>query len=219
MRRFALLLSAALLSAGTACAEQAAEGLLAPGRYELVARRASSLTPAPLADADMMAALPMRSITVGEDNSLAFLDEMSCADMEVERVWDEPAVLADPMLSDLALDPPYAVPAVDARIGCPGATKHAVLAIDENVLLVPSANGTRYDLFERPIDEASLRELQDALRRLGHEAVVASGTLDAASLAALAEEAERAGADYRFARPALTRALRRAVFDRAASAP
>lgn len=184
---------------------------LLSGQYELVdVRRASDVAGGPIEESTIR--LIGSTASFGEKFDFPGLD--GCTSWSVKAASEIPLDENDPVLSDTQIAPIDGDrSAGDKRINlglkvfCDGEYKISLLKVDERILVVPTASGIAYLIFERSLSDEETKRLQSQLRDMKFYSGSASSSWDEDSFRALSFYAEYRGADYRFARTAISENL------------
>lgn len=184
---------------------------LLSGQYELVdVRRASDVAGGPIEESTIR--LIGSTASFGEKFDFPGLD--GCTTWSVKAASGIPLNENDPVLSDTQIAPIDGDrSAGDKRINlglkvfCDGEYKISLLKVDERILVVPTASGIAYLIFERSLSDEETKRFQFQLRDMKFYSGSASSSWDEDSFRALSFYAEYRGADYRFARTAISENL------------
>ncbi len=184
---------------------------LLSGQYELVdVRRASDVAGGPIEESTIR--LIGSTARFGEKFDFPGLD--GCTSWSVKAASEIPLDENDPVLSDTQIAPIDGDrSAGDKRINlglkvfCDGEYKISLLKVDERILVVPTASGIAYLIFERSLSDEETKRFQFQLRDMKFYSGSASSSWDEDSFRALSFYAEYRGADYRFARTAISENL------------
>ncbi len=184
---------------------------LLSGQYELVdVRRASDVAGGPIEESTIR--LIGSTASFGEKFDFPGLD--GCTSWSVKAASEIPLDENDPVLSDTQIAPIDGDrSAGDKRINlglkvfCDGEYKISLLKVDERILVVPTASGIAYLIFERSLSDEETKRFQFQLRDMKFYSGSASSSWDEDSFRALSFYAEYRGADYRFARTAISENL------------
>lgn len=184
---------------------------LLSGQYELVdVRRASDVAGGPIEESTIR--LIGSTASFGEKFDFPGLD--GCTTWSVKAASEIPLNENDPVLSDTQIAPIDGDrSAGDKRINlglkvfCDGEYKISLLKVDERILVVPTASGIAYLIFERSLSDEETKRFQFQLRDMKFYSGSASSSWDEDSFRALSFYAEYRGADYRFARTAISENL------------
>ena len=184
---------------------------LLSGQYELVdVRRASDVAGGPIEESTIR--LIGSTASFGEKFDFPGLD--GCTSWSVKAASEIPLNENDPVLSDTQIAPIDGDrSAGDKRINlglkvfCDGEYKISLLKVDERILVVPTASGIAYLIFERSLSDEETKRFQFQLRDMKFYSGSASSSWDEDSFRALSFYAEYRGADYRFARTAISENL------------
>ena len=184
---------------------------LLSGQYKLVdVRRASDVAGGPIEESTTN--LIGSSASFGEKFQFPGFDD--CASWSVKAASAIPLNENDPMLSDTQIAPIDGErSAGDKKVNqglkvfCDGEYKISLLKVDERVLVVPTASGIGYLIFERSLSGEQTRRFQSQLRDMKFYSGTASSSWDKDSFRALSFYAEYRGAGYRFARTAISENL------------
>ncbi len=168
------------------------------GDFELLSHRRASAVSAP---ADL-GAVPAPGTVVSFGATLRWIDGRVCQRWSATPFKGLPFDLHDRNLSDMLIGPIDQRPErrLNAlfRLTCDGAELSWLLAVDERVAIVRSANGASFAILVlRPSPEL-VRRIQDGLRKQQLYNGAATGIMDELTQVALASYAERRGAGYRF---------------------
>jgi hypothetical protein len=203
-------LAVAIMLLGTpSCAGEGDDPLR--GEFVVVAlRRASDVHGGP----DPGRAAEWLGTTVSFDERLAWLGGVACERWTPRETTSPPVALADPNLSDLRIGPVGGPNSVGERridrafdLFCGEKRVGSLLLVDRRVAVAPSANGLLNLILERPLTAEQIRRLQTQLKDMKFYSGEPTGRLDEATLRGVALYADYRGADYAFARPAITENL------------
>ncbi len=152
--------------------------------------------------------------TVKFGKKLEWLGQPDCDTWSVENSRDNVVNISDPMLSDTQISPAEtAALGGDKRLNinlnllCGNRRVSTLLKVDQRILVVPTASGTEYMIFERPMSGGETSKFQQQLRSMKFYSGPAAEIWNDASLSGLSSFAESRGAQYRFLRAAITENL------------
>lgn len=184
------------------------------GDYRVVAiRSASGVESTADTDADLVEWIGNK---VSFGDSLQWVDGSSCNNWFARKTEQFPLNLADPNLSDLAIEPlsppAYHVfafaEAFDLYCDDSG-SRHigSLIRIDGRVLVTQSASGSTNLILERPLSPEQVGRLQEQLKDMKFYDGEITGELDEATVISVGFYAEYRGSEYRFLRTAITENL------------
>ncbi|MFP3944757.1 MAG: hypothetical protein ACLFWF_12730 [Alphaproteobacteria bacterium] len=152
------------------------------------------------------------NISFGE--TLTWWDGTECKDWSAEPHGQRVLPLDDPNLSDTQLPPVDGpVSARDRRLNrgwsltCEGEALGVLLQVDRRVLVIPTKSGVTNVIAEKPLSPDETLAVQKQLESMKFYSGEPSQEWDENSLGAVASYAEYRGAEFRFARPAITENL------------
>jgi hypothetical protein len=188
-----------------------AETPLLSGQYELVdVRRASDVAGGPVEEST----IKLIGSTASFAEKFVFPGLDGCTRWSVKASAKTPLNENDPMLSDTQIAPIDGDrSAGDKRLNlglkifCEGEYKISLLKVDERILVVPTASGIGYLIFERSLSGEETKRFQFQLRDMKFYSGSPSSSWDEDSFRALSFYAEYRGAEYRFARTAISENL------------
>jgi hypothetical protein len=156
------------------------------GTYIVVDHRIASGVAATAASLDPAARARELGQAVDYGDSLVWYDGRLCDDWQAAVGPDPDPVAADPHLADLELASASGPGNRPLSLTCAGAPFAAAVAVDDRVQIAFVPNGTMFVVLERVPTADEARQVQQALRDLGHYAGPVDGRFDDGTRAALA---------------------------------
>jgi hypothetical protein len=201
----------ALLSAHQAAVSSAAEIVPPHGDFAVVdIRRAANVAGGP----DDPALNTKIGDTVSFGEQLSWLGGASCEDWSVDLDEEITFILQDNLLSDTQI-PPVDGPSTrgDKRVNeglwlmCAGRPIGEIVRVDDRVVIAETASSMSYVILERPLAPNDILAFQKQLVDMKFLDEVPRDTWTQQSLHAVSSYAQYRGADYRFARAAISENL------------